>query len=77
MQKFQEIFNFTREIKKLKIKKNYQEDAGIVKVLWYVSPTQELTRVVSHYGLAICIKKYFKAKEELWKLKYFIHHAKI
>ncbi len=22
-------------------------------------------------GLAICIKKYLKAKEELWKLKYF------
>jgi hypothetical protein len=27
---------------------------------------------VSHYGLAIYIKKYLKAKEELWKLKYFI-----
>jgi len=26
---------------------------------------------VSHSGLAICIKKYLKAKEELWKLKYF------
>jgi hypothetical protein len=26
---------------------------------------------VSHYGLAICIKKYLKAKEEFWKLKYF------
>jgi hypothetical protein len=25
---------------------------------------------VSHYGLAIHIKKYPKAKEELWKLKY-------
>jgi hypothetical protein len=25
---------------------------------------------VSHYGLAIYIKKYFNAKEELWKLKY-------
>jgi hypothetical protein len=24
-----------------------------------------------HYGLAICIKSYLKAKEELWKLKYF------
>jgi len=30
---------------------------------------------VSHCGLAIYIKKYLKAKEELWKLKYF-HHAK-
>jgi hypothetical protein len=27
--------------------------------------------VVSHYGLAIYIKMYLKAKEELWKLKYF------
>jgi hypothetical protein len=26
---------------------------------------------VSHRGLAIYIKKYLKAKEELWKLKYF------
>jgi hypothetical protein len=26
---------------------------------------------VSHFGLAIYIKKYFKAKEESWKLKYF------
>jgi hypothetical protein len=26
---------------------------------------------VSHYGLAIYIKKHRKAKEELWKLKYF------
>jgi hypothetical protein len=26
---------------------------------------------VSHYGVAIYIKKYLKAKEELWKLKYF------
>jgi hypothetical protein len=30
-----------------------------------------VTRVVSHCGLAIYIKKYLKAKqEELWKLKY-------
>ncbi len=26
---------------------------------------------VSHCGLAICIQKYLKAKEELWKLNYF------
>ncbi len=31
----------------------------------------EWTRGVSHCGLAIYIKKYLKAKEELWKLKYF------
>jgi hypothetical protein len=29
------------------------------------------TRGVSHCGLAIYIKNYLKAKEELWKLKYF------
>jgi hypothetical protein len=28
-------------------------------------------RGVSHCGLATYIKKYLKAKEELWKLKYF------
>jgi hypothetical protein len=27
--------------------------------------------VVSHWDLAIYIKRYLKAKEELWKLKYF------
>jgi hypothetical protein len=26
---------------------------------------------VSHYGLAIYIKKYLRAKKELWKLKIF------
>ncbi len=30
-----------------------------------------MTRCVSHHGLAIYIKKYLKAQEELWKLKYF------
>jgi hypothetical protein len=29
------------------------------------------TRGVSHCGLAIYIKTYLKAKEELWKAKYF------
>jgi hypothetical protein len=33
--------------------------------------TKTKTRGVSHYGLAIHIKKYLKVKEELWKLKYF------
>jgi hypothetical protein len=32
---------------------------------------QTKTRGVSHCGLAIYIKKYLKAQEELWKLKYF------
>jgi len=37
-----------------------------------------ITRGVSHSGLAICIIKVsLKAKEELWKLKYLFHHAKI
>jgi hypothetical protein len=26
---------------------------------------------VSHYGLAIYMKKYLREKEEIWKLKYF------
>jgi hypothetical protein len=30
------------------------------------------TKGVSHCGLAIYIKKYLKAIEELWKFKYFI-----
>jgi hypothetical protein len=29
------------------------------------------TRGVSHCGLVIYVNKYIKAKEELWKLKYF------
>jgi hypothetical protein len=29
------------------------------------------TRGVSHCGLAIYIRKYLKAKEEVWKFKYF------
>jgi hypothetical protein len=34
-------------------------------------PLQTQTRDVSHCSLAIYIKKYLKAKQELWKLKYF------
>jgi hypothetical protein len=30
-----------------------------------------ITKAVSHSGLAIYIKKYLKAKEELWKFEYF------
>jgi hypothetical protein len=29
------------------------------------------TRGVSHYGLAIYINNYLKAKEKLWRFKYF------
>jgi hypothetical protein len=32
---------------------------------------EKKTRGVSHYGLAIYKKKYLKAEEKLWKLKYF------
>jgi hypothetical protein len=41
---------------------------------WVTYPVNHLqieTRGVSHCGLAIYIKKHLKAKEELWKLKYF------
>jgi hypothetical protein len=31
--------------------------------------TTNLARGLSHYGLAIYIKKYLKTKEELWKFK--------
>jgi hypothetical protein len=33
-----------------------------------------ITKGVSHSGLAIYIKKYLKAKEELWKFEYFTMH---
>jgi hypothetical protein len=35
------------------------------------SHARKQTRGMSQCGLAIYIKKYLKAKEELWKLKYF------
>jgi hypothetical protein len=34
--------------------------------------TNKQTRGVSHCGLAIHIKKYLNAKDDIWKLKYFI-----
>ncbi len=39
-------------------------------------PTHWKQRSVLHCGLAIYIKKYLKAKEELWKTQIF-HHAKL
>jgi len=49
---------------------------GLIEVIsWFVLGQQRVCQL--HYGLAIYIKKYFKAKEELWKLKYPFHHAKI
>jgi hypothetical protein len=41
------------------------------KLWWYEIRKQIKQGSVSHCGLAIYIKKYLKAKEELWKLKYF------
>ncbi len=47
-------------------------NSRLVAVFIYPCPTQsKLTRGVSHCGLAIYIKKYLNAKEELWKFKYF------
>jgi hypothetical protein len=40
-------------------------------VLWSGQIQPKQTRGVSQCGLVIYIKKYLKAKEELWKLKYF------
>jgi hypothetical protein len=37
----------------------------------HTQPTYRQTRGVSHCSLAIYTKKYFKAKDELWKFKYF------
>jgi len=42
-----------------------------IKIRRKAVPKQNKIRGVSQYGLAIYIKKYLKAKEELWKLKYF------
>jgi hypothetical protein len=43
----------------------------VSKVLGILYIYIDITRHVSHYGLAIYNKKYLKAKEELWKFKYF------
>jgi hypothetical protein len=39
--------------------------------MMHTSTQQQQQGGESHYGLAIYILKYLKAKEELWKLKYF------
>jgi hypothetical protein len=36
----------------------------------------KIASVVSHWRLAIYIKRYLNAKEELWKLKYFFSMRK-
>jgi hypothetical protein len=49
------------------------EGTTIIGLLCYMQELviPSVTRGVSHCGLAIYIKNYLKAKEELWKLKYF------
>ncbi len=45
---------------------------GLSKIIWSIwgqHTSYMETRGVSHRGLAIYIKKYLKAKEELWKFK--------
>jgi hypothetical protein len=39
-------------------------------IAWVVTSFATITKSLSHCGLAINIKKYLKAKEKLWKLKY-------
>jgi len=41
-----------------------------LQMIWRLGPKKTITRGVSHCGLAIYIKKYLKAKEELCKVKY-------
>jgi len=48
-----------------------QQKGAMDKERTTTSTKQRTTRGVSHRGLAIYIEKYRKAKEELWKLKYF------
>jgi len=42
-----------------------------VDCMVWIDPNPIVKRVVSHHGLAICIKMCLKAKEDLWKFKYF------
>jgi hypothetical protein len=48
--------------------KEKNREVGINPICFNLENEQ---RGVSHCGLAVYIKKYLKAKEELWKLKYF------
>ncbi len=54
------------------VKENIEPSRLVYLMKWKCQKTiKYLTRGVSYCGLAIYIKKYLKAKEELWKLKYF------
>jgi hypothetical protein len=58
----------------LRLLETHQGMDGPVVALWnglIPAPDPKKTRVVSHCGLAIYMKKYLKTKEELGKLKYF------
>jgi hypothetical protein len=43
----------------------------ILMAHWLSTSSRPKKGCGSHYGVAIYIRKYLKAKEELWKLKYF------
>jgi len=55
------------------IKKGYREANN------YYGIAKRTKGCASHYGLATYIQKYLKKakEEELWKLKYLFHNAKI
>jgi hypothetical protein len=46
-------------------------DAPKIRSFKILDTPKVQTRGVPHRGIAIYIKKYIKAKEELWKFKYF------
>jgi hypothetical protein len=51
---------------------NFSKSSNAFYMSWYwMKLISRKTRGVSHCGLAIYMKRYLKAKEELWKLKYF------
>jgi hypothetical protein len=55
----------------LKLVNSHLEEKLPVNTNDSLSSSPKKTRGVSHSGLAIYTKKYLKAKEELWKFKYF------
>jgi hypothetical protein len=71
---FRKCWNF--QPKRIQRKEFCEENIEPSRLLYLMKwkcqkPIKYLTRGVSHYGLAIYIKKYPTTKQELWKLKYF------
>jgi hypothetical protein len=48
-----------------------QNQKGFFYAEQHLNQPTNKTRGVSHYGLAIYMKKYINAKEELWNVKFF------